>query len=94
VWWEDSVVMASRKNHSPEDIVRLLQRHNELLGKELTVELVCREVGISSPTYCTWRQRYVGMSGDDGQGTQRATCPENKVETARCVNAHPKLGHF
>ena len=35
--------MASRKNHYPEDIVRLLQRCDELLEKVLAVELVCTD---------------------------------------------------
>jgi len=59
--------MASRKNHSPEDIVRLLQRCNELLEKGLTDELACREVGISSPSYYKCRQRYDGMIVDDAK---------------------------
>jgi transposase-like protein len=59
--------MASRKNHYPEDIVRLLQRCNELLGNGLAVELACREAGISSATCYKWRQRYDGMSVDDAQ---------------------------
>ena len=35
--------MACKKNHSPEDIVRLLQRCDELLEKVLAVELVCTD---------------------------------------------------
>ena len=31
--------MAGRKNHSPEEIVRLLKRCDELLAKGVTVEL-------------------------------------------------------
>jgi len=65
VWWEGSVVMASRKNHSPEVIVRLLQRSDELLEIGLTVEWACREVGTSSPTYYKWRQHYNVMSVDN-----------------------------
>ena len=56
--------MAGRKNHSPEDIVRLLQRFDELLAQGMTVELACREIGVSVPTYYEWRQRYDGMSVD------------------------------
>jgi transposase-like protein len=59
--------MAGRKNHSPEDIVRLLQRFDELLGKGMTVELACRELGVSTATYYKWRQRYDGMSVDDAK---------------------------
>jgi len=59
--------MAGRKNHSPENIVRLLQRFDELLGKGMTVELACREIGVSAPTYYKWRQRYDEMSVDDAK---------------------------
>ncbi len=59
--------MAGRKNHSPEDIVRLLQRFDELLGQGVTVELACRELGVSTATYYKWRQRYDGMSVDDAK---------------------------
>ena len=59
--------MAGRKNHSPEDIVRLLQRFDELLGQGVTVELACRELGVSTTTYYKWRQRYDGMSVDDAK---------------------------
>jgi len=59
--------MAGRKNHSPEDIVRLLQRFDELLGKGMTVELACRELGVSTASHYKWRQRYDGMSVDDAK---------------------------
>ena len=59
--------MAERKNHSPEDVVRLLQRFDELLGQGVTVELACRELGVSTATYYKWRQRYDGMSVDDAK---------------------------
>ena len=59
--------MAGRKNHSPEDIVRLLQRFDELLGQGVTVELACHELGVSTATYYKWRQRYDGMSVDDAK---------------------------
>jgi putative transposase len=59
--------MAGRKNHSPEDIVRLLRRFDELLGKGMTVELACRELGVSTAPYYKWRQRYDGMSVDDAK---------------------------
>ena len=72
--------MASRKNHSPEDIVRLLQRCNELLEKGLTVELACREVGISSPTYYKWRQRYDGMSVDDAKELKELRVENTKLK--------------
>lgn len=59
--------MAGRENHSPEDIVRLLQRFDELLAQGVTVELACRELGVSTATYYKWRQRYDGMSVDNAK---------------------------
>jgi putative transposase len=70
--------MAGRKNHSPEDIVRLLQRFDELLGKGMTVELACRELGVSTASYYKWRQRYDGMSVDDAKELK-----ELRVENAK-----------
>jgi putative transposase len=70
--------MAGRKNHSPEDIVRLLQRFDELLGKGMTVELACREIGVSTASYYKWRQRYDGMSVDDAKELK-----ELRVENAK-----------
>ena len=70
--------MAGRKNHSPEDIVRLLQRFDELLGKGMTVQLACRELGVSTASYYKWRQRYDGMSVDDAKELK-----ELRVENAK-----------
>ncbi len=70
--------MAGRKNHSPEEIVRLLQRCDEVLAQGVTVELGCREIGISAPTYYKWRQRYDGMSIDDAKELK-----ELRVENAK-----------
>lgn len=72
--------MASRKNHCPEDIVRVLQSCNELLEKGLTVELACREVGISSPTNYKWRQRYDGMSVDDAKELKELRAQNAKLK--------------
>ena len=35
--------------------------------KGVWVDLACREIGISAPTYYKWRQRYDGMSIDDAK---------------------------
>jgi len=70
--------MAGRKNHSSEDIVRLLQRFDELLEKGMTVELACREIGVSTASYYKWRQRYDGMSVDDAKELK-----ELRVENAK-----------
>ena len=59
--------MAGRKNHSPEDTVRLLQRFDEVPAQGVTIELACREICISAPTNYNWRHRYDGMGIDDAK---------------------------
>ena len=46
--------------------------------KGVTVELACREIGISALTYYKWRQRYEGMSIDDAKELK-----ELRVENAK-----------
>ena len=70
--------MAGRKNHSPEEIVRLLQRCDEVLAQGVTVELACRKIGINTPTYYKWWQRHDGMSIDDAKELK-----ELRVENAK-----------
>jgi transposase-like protein len=50
--------MVGRRNYSREDVIRLLQRFDDLLGKGLTVEITCREIGVSAPTFHKWWQRW------------------------------------
>jgi transposase-like protein len=72
--------MASRKQHSPEDIARLLQRIDVLLGNGSTVELACREVDIGVATYYKWRQRYDGMSVDDAKELKELRVENTKLK--------------
>ncbi len=72
--------MASRKHHSPEDIVRLLQRIDEFLGNGSTIELACREVGVSTASYYKWRQRYEGMSVDDAKELKELRTENSKLK--------------
>jgi len=72
--------MASRKHHSPEDIARLLQRIDVLLGNGSTVELACREVDIGVATYYKWRQRYDGMSVDDAKELKELRVENTKLK--------------
>jgi len=50
-----------RKNRRPEQIVALLREAQAKLAEGLTVEEVCRQVGISDATYYNWRKQYGHM---------------------------------
>jgi putative transposase len=50
--------MTTRKRPSPEQVVRKLMTADRLLGEGKEVAAVCRELGISEPTYHRWRNQF------------------------------------
>ena len=57
-------LMAGRKRHSAEDIVRKLRRADELTAAGKTGEEIAAELGVSSATLYNWRRTYGGMDTD------------------------------
>ena len=70
--------MATRKRHSPEQIVRKLMAADRLLAEGKDTAAVCRELGVSEATYHRWRAQYGGMKADDVKRLK-----ELEVENAR-----------
>ena len=50
-----------RKYRKPEQIVKLLRDAQAKLAEGLTVEAVCKQLGISDATYYNWRKQYGQM---------------------------------
>ena len=48
--------------YKPEQIVRILRHVLELTAGGLTVELACKQLGISTASYYKWRNAYAGMT--------------------------------
>ena len=57
-------LMAGRKRHSAEDIVRKLRRADELAAEGKTGEQIAAELGVSAATLYNWRRAYGGMDTD------------------------------
>lgn len=53
-----------RKNHTPEQIVKKLQQADARLADGLNIDQVCKELGVSTPTYYKWRKEYGRMQVD------------------------------
>jgi putative transposase len=53
-------IMATRKRHNPEQVVRKLMTADRLLGEGKDVA-VCRELGVSEATYHRWRNQFGGL---------------------------------
>jgi putative transposase len=52
--------MATRKRHSPEQIVRKLMAADRLLAEGKDTAAVCRELGVSEASYHRWRNQFGG----------------------------------
>jgi len=59
--------MATRKRHSPEQIVRKLMTADRLLAEGKDTAAVCRELGVSEATYHRWRNQYGGLKAEDAK---------------------------
>ncbi len=61
------MIMAPRKRHSPEQVVRKLTTADRLLAEGKDVAAVCRELGVSEQTYHRWRNQFGGLKADDAK---------------------------
>ena len=59
-------IMATRKRHSPEQVVRKLMAADRLAEGKDTAG-VCRELGVSEATYHRWRNQFGGLKADDAK---------------------------
>jgi transposase-like protein len=57
----ERVTLMKRKNHGPEQVVRMLRQADEQLATGQTVEQVCKALGVSEATYYKWRKQYGRM---------------------------------
>lgn len=53
-----------RKQHSPEQIVKALERGERLIGSGKTVDFVAGELSISVATWYAWKKQYGAMNVD------------------------------
>ncbi len=59
--------MATRKRHTPEQVVRKLAQADRMLGEGKDVGDVCRELQVSEQTYDRWRNQFGGLKADDAK---------------------------
>jgi len=59
--------MATRKKHTPEQVVRKLATADRMLNEGKDVADVCRELQVSEQTYYRWRNQFGGINADDAK---------------------------
>ena len=78
--------MATRKRHSPEQVVGKLATADRMLGEGKDVADVCRELAISEQTSYRWRNQFGGLKADDAKRAEGLGAGEQRVDAAagRC----------
>src|SRR6478752_3345192 len=82
-------IMATRKRHSPEQIVRKLMAADRLLAEGKDVAAVCRELGVSEATDHRWRNQFGGLKAEDAK---RLKGLERENATLKLLLADAELG--
>lgn len=59
--------MATRKRHTPEQVVRKLVEADRMLAEGKKVADVCRELQVTEATYYRWRNQFGGLKADDAK---------------------------
>jgi putative transposase len=59
--------MATRKRHTPEQVVPKLAQADRMLGEGKDVADVCRELGVAEQTYYRWRNQFGALKADDAK---------------------------
>ena len=59
--------MATRRRHTPDQIIRKLAEGNKLLAGGAELDEVCRHLEIAESTRHHWLAQYVGMKASDAK---------------------------
>ena len=94
--------MATRKKHTPEQVVRKLATADRMLNEGKDVADVCRELQVSEQTYYRWRNQFGGMNADDAKRLrdlerENATLKRLLADAGQPAPSHDRLsltGHL
>jgi len=76
------MTMTTRKRHSPEQVVRKLTTADRLLAEGKDLAAVCRELGVSEPTYHRWRNQFGGLKAERENSTLKRLLADAELEKA------------
>ena len=66
-------IMATRKRHSPEQVVRKLMAADRLLAEGKDTAAVCRELGVCEASYHRWRNQFGGLKAETPNGSKSSS---------------------
>ena len=59
--------MSKKPRHTPEQVIAKLREAEVKLAKGTAVGQVCKDLGVTEPTYYRWRTEYGGMKLDQAR---------------------------
>lgn len=59
--------MATRRRHTPEQVIRKLREGERLLSTGQDLGAACKHLEVSEQTWHRWRNQYGGMKADDAK---------------------------
>jgi putative transposase len=72
--------MTRRKRHTPEEIVRKLQKADRLAAGGANADEIARDLQISTATLYNWRSRYGAMNVDEAKELRRLRDENDKLK--------------
>jgi putative transposase len=66
-WLQEAFIMAKRKRHNPEQIIRKLEDADRRLTAGQSIAQVCQSLELSKATYHRWRKQYGGMKAQEAK---------------------------
>lgn len=72
----------AKQRRGPEQIIRLLKQADVLASQGKTVEMICREIGVSDATYYKWRKEYGGMGMDQARRLKELEAENKRLKRA------------
>jgi putative transposase len=70
------------QRRSAEQIIRLLKQADVLASQGRTIEMICREIGVSDATYYKWRKEYGGMGMDQARRLKELEAENKRLKRA------------
>jgi transposase-like protein len=59
--------MAKKQRHTPEQVISKLREAEVKTARGMAVAQVCKDLGVTEPTYYRWRKEYGGMKLDQAR---------------------------
>lgn len=72
----------ARQKRSPDQIIRMLKQADVMAAQGKSIEVICREIGVSDATYYKWRKEYGGMGMEQARRLKELEAENKRLKRA------------